>query len=433
MTTPPQQFGPGPDQPGFASPYHRPGASPYHRPGPSQSSAGQEPIPQYGGPHATDLGTYPYSSATASVPPGASPTTVPPRRPRIWAAVTAAAVLAAVLASGGTAALVNQESPTGSAGLPQVSGTQVSLNSTGTPDWEKAAAAARPSVVAIEFSSRAGSGAGSGVILDSAGRILTNNHVVADAQKIVVTLGDGRMYEATVVGTDATTDLAVIQLSDPPKDLTVATLGTSADLAVGQDVMAVGNPLGLDNTVTTGIISALDRPVTASDGGTDTVVTNAIQIDAAINPGNSGGPLFNAEGQVIGLTSSIASLTGSQSGSIGLGFAIPIDLATNVADQLIKNGTAEHAYLGVSLSDTTATVDGTTRAGAQVEQVMAGTPAESAGLRAGDVIIKIDDHVVGSAESLTGYVRQYASGTEAVLTVARDGKSVEVTVTLATK
>ena len=136
---------------------------------------------------------------------------------------------------------------------------------------------------------------------------------------------------------------------------------------------------------------------------------------------------------MIGLTSSIASLTGSQSGSIGLGFAIPIDLATNVADQLIKNGTAEHAYLGVSLSDTTATVDGTTRAGAQVEQVMAGTPAESAGLRAGDVIIKIDDHVVGSAESLTGYVRQYASGTEAVLTVARDGKSVEVTVTLATK
>ncbi|MBK5248228.1 MAG: trypsin-like peptidase domain-containing protein [Actinomycetales bacterium] len=431
MTTPPQQFGPGPDQPGFASPYHRPG--PPQSSAGQEPTAGQEPIPQYGGPDATDLGTYPYSSATASVPQGASPTTVPPRRPRIWAAVTAAAVLAAVLASGGTAALVNQESPTGSAGLPQVSGTQVSLNSTGTPDWEKAAAAARPSVVAIEFSSRAGSGAGSGVILDSAGRILTNNHVVADAQKIVVTLGDGRMYEATVVGTDATTDLAVIQLSDPPKDLTAATLGTSADLEVGQDVMAVGNPLGLDNTVTTGIISALDRPVTASDGGTDTVVTNAIQIDAAINPGNSGGPLFNAEGQVIGLTSSIASLTGSQSGSIGLGFAIPIDLATNVADQLIKNGTAEHAYLGVSLSDTTATVDGTTRAGAQVEQVMAGTPAESAGLRAGDVIIKIDDHVVGSAESLTGYVRQYASGTEAVLTVARDGKSVEVTVTLATK
>src|SRR5699024_2434192 len=202
--------------------------------------------------------------------------------------------------------------------------TNVASSADGSPDWESVASTVRPSVVAIDVTTQRGAAEGSGVILDAGDAyILTNNHVVDGAQQIAVALYDGRMFEAKVVGTDPATDLAVLQLTDPPDDLQAATLGTSDDLDVGQSVMAVGNPLGLSSTVTTGIISALDRPVAATDQfSREQVVTNAIQIDAAINPGNSGGPVFDASGHVIGITSSIAS-TGQNSGSIGLGFAIP--------------------------------------------------------------------------------------------------------------
>ncbi|HLS62166.1 MAG TPA: trypsin-like peptidase domain-containing protein, partial [Ruania sp.] len=312
--------------------------------------------------------------------------------------------------------------------------TNVASSADGSPDWESVASTVRPSVVAIDVTTQRGAAEGAGVILDAGDAyILTNNHVVDGAQQIAVALYDGRMFEAKVVGTDPATDLAVLQLTDPPDDLQAATLGTSDDLKVGQSVMAVGNPLGLSSTVTTGIISALDRPVAATDQfSREQVVTNAIQIDAAINPGNSGGPLFDASGHVIGITSSIAS-TGQNSGSIGLGFAIPVDLATTIADQLIQNGAAEHAYLGVSLTDGTAKVGDATRVGAQVHQVVDGTPAAEAGLQAGDVIIKIDDHTVGGAESLTGYVRTYSSGDQVTLTVVRDGQQQEITATLATR
>ncbi|TDE91709.1 PDZ domain-containing protein [Occultella glacieicola] len=444
--------------PGWANPHS-------DRPHPA-SAPGSRPAPGPAAPQAGVNHSYPYAAhsstpgsaagATTGIPGpqpyGASgPTpqpatfgqgsgwqTPPPapartaKRPRTWLAVTAAAVLAAGLASGGTAALLQNGSGPGT--LTQADApVTVPVSADGSPDWEAVAAQVRPSVVAITFSSSAGSGAGSGVIIDSAGLILTNNHVVADAQSLTVTLSDGRLYEARIVGTDPTTDLAVIELTDPPSDLEAATLGTSDDLAVGESVMAVGNPLGLDSTVTTGIISALDRPVSASGGqAQDTVVTNAIQIDAAVNPGNSGGPLFDESGRVIGITSSIATLSQS-SGSIGLGFAIPVDLATNVADQLIENGSAEHAYLGVSLTDDTATADGVTRAGAAVAQVGEGTPAAEAGLREGDVIVQIDDHATGGAESLTGWVRTYNSGDTVTLTVIRGGESVEVEVTLASR
>ena len=360
------------------------------------------------------------------------------RRPG-WAALAGTAAAAALLASVGTAtftgAFDNSATTAGTVEQTQPAQT-VPVNATAQqPDWQSVAAAVRESVVAIEVRTAGGGGAGSGVLLDDAGHVLTNSHVVDGARggEVVVSLSDGRMYEAEVVGQDETTDLAVLALADPPGDLVPATFGSSAELVVGEPIAAVGNPLGLDSTVTTGIVSALDRPV-VTQSESASVVTNAVQVDAAINPGNSGGPLFNAQGEVIGITSSIATLSGgSASGSIGLGFAIPVDQASAVASQLVEDGTVEHAFLGVGLSDTAVTVDDVTRQGAQVRQVEAGSPAEEAGLQREDVITEIDGRSVDGAPSLTGYVRQHSAGEKVVLTVVRDGAADEVPVTLAAR
>jgi putative serine protease PepD len=376
----------------------------------------------------------------------------PPRPPRartpkgpLIATAAVAALLASTATAGLTWALADAGTDTPVATAPadedttvveedQNSAVPVSTTAD-QPDWQAVADAVRPSVVAIAVQSAAGAGEGSGVIIDDKGHILTNDHVVSDAQQLQVTLSDGRVFEAEVVGTDPTTDLAVIQLLDPPDDLVPAELGDSDAIAVGEAVMAVGNPLGLDSTVTTGIVSALDRPVsTGSLSGTEAVVTNAIQVDAAINPGNSGGPLFNASGEVIGITSSIATLSqGSSSGSIGLGFAIPSNLAERIVGELIADGTAEHAFLGVSLSDGTATSDGTTRLGAVVEEVSAGSPAADAGLEVGDVVVAIDDDPVSGALSLTAFVRERETDDQVALTVVRDGETLKVPVTLAAR
>jgi putative serine protease PepD len=309
----------------------------------------------------------------------------------------------------------------------------VAAKASGESDWRAVADAVRPSVVAIAVISSSGSGEGSGVIVDDAGHVLTNNHVVGGAERIKVTLADGRVYDATLVGTDPTTDLAVVAITDAPDDLKPAAIGDSDAVEVGDAVMAVGNPLGLDSTATTGIVSALDRPVsTGSVNSTDVVVTNAIQVDAAVNPGNSGGPLFNASGQVIGITSSIATLsqTGGSSGSIGLGFAIPANLAERVVNELVSGGAVEHAFLGVYLSDGTATVGKTTRLGAVVEKISDGTPAAEADLKAGDVVVAIDGEPVSGALSLTAYVREHGVGDTVKLSVVRDGETREVSVTL---
>ncbi len=418
-------------------------SQPQHGQHGQQGQQGQHYPGGSGHPYGSGFGsTFGYTAPPAPPTPptqngGPSTPGPKPRRSRPVLTAVTAAVLAAALASGGTAYLMRDDGASTSAGgdtpITQVQG--ISANADGSPDWQAVAASVSPSVVAIDVQVAQGEAAGSGVILDSEGHILTNNHVVDGAQQVQVMLSDGRIYDATVVGTDATTDLAVIKITDPPSDLAPAQLGTSGDLAVGENVMAVGNPLGLDNTVTTGIISALDRPVTASaQGSSNTTVTNAIQIDAAVNPGNSGGPLFDSQGLVIGITSSIATLSGgSESGSIGLGFAIPIDLAANIADQLISNGVAEHAYLGVTMQEGEGTADGVTRQGAQVVDVGEGTPAAEAGLQQGDLIVGIDDHSVSSAESLTGYVRQYSAGDKVTLTVIRGGQSQQVAVTLATR
>ncbi|UKJ63902.1 trypsin-like peptidase domain-containing protein [Cellulosimicrobium cellulans] len=402
-------------------------------------------------PYARPAQSGPHAPSGSFGPPPAPPVPTEqgaaegPKRRRTWVPVVSAAAAAAVLASVGTAGLTGAfGADQDSASLADVGQHQentaapVSDSSSQNPDWEAVTKAVAPSVVAIQVQTSQGGAEGSGVIIDDQGHVVTNNHVVSGAENdtVQVTLSDGRLFEAKIVGLDPATDLAVVQLVDAPDDLQPATLGDSDDVSVGESVLAVGNPLGLANTATTGIVSAVDRPVSASgeDGGTS-VVTNAIQIDAAINPGNSGGPLFDAQGRVIGITSSIATLSGggTQSGSIGLGFAIPVNLAKSISEQLIENGTAEHAFLGVTLADATATADGVTRRGAEVQEVTDGSPAAEAGIRSGDVIVEIDGHAVGGAESLTAFVRERAAGAESTLTVVRDGKTTEVDVTLATR
>lgn len=389
----------------------------------------------------------PYGLNQTSPQQGPGGGTATKRERSVWVPVASAAVIAAVLASLGTAAATGAFDAGNPSSLANVGASSqatdeapVKNSTSNNPNWEAVTTAVAPSVVAIQVQSQAGGAEGSGVIYDDQGHIVTNNHVVSGAQNdtVQVTLSDGRLYEATIVGTDPTTDLAVVKLKNPPDDLKPASFGSSDDVTVGDAVLAVGNPLGLANTATTGIVSAVDRPVSASgEDGSTQVVTNAIQIDAAINPGNSGGPLFNAQGQVIGITSSIATMSsgmsGEQSGSIGLGFAIPVNLASNIADQLIKDGSAEHAFLGVTMQDATATADGVTRRGAKVVEVSSGSPAADAGLQAGDVIVAIDDDSVNGAESLTAYVREKAADQKVTLTYVRDGKTQTVDVTLAVR
>ena len=385
----------------------------------------------------------------ASEATGADSGTKRRRRGPGWFALVASVLVASLLGAGGAVTAVrymdargghaSSHSSTAPTAIATGSTTKT-VNSAGqAPDWEAVSAAVSNAVVSIAVATDKGEALGSGVIFDKEGHIITNNHVVAGASKIQVTLADGRVYDAETTGTDPATDLAVIQLKDAPDNLTVAQLGDSDKLATGQDVMAIGNPLGLSSTVTTGIISALNRPVVNSqneDGsGGSAVYTNAIQIDAAINPGNSGGPLFDEKGQVIGITSSIATMSRSSSeggsGSIGIGFAIPVKLADKVAKQLIKSGTATHAYLGVSLDTAGATADGEKRAGAKITSVEGGSPADKAGLKKDDVVIAIDGKTTAQGSALTGYVRQYSANDKVKLTVIRDSKKQDIDVTLA--
>ena len=397
----------------------------------------------------------------AGVPAGPTPTlleTHNPRRGPGWGALVLAMVCTAGLAIGGT--LVIGQNLHSSVTTPLVSQTSAPAQSSsaGTAvDWENVAQTVSPAVVTISVSAQNSSGIGSGAIVDSSGNIVTNYHVISSvvdgSGRIQVTLTDGRIYEAKIVGTDKSTDLAVIRLVNPPSDLVAAQFGQSSDLKVGQPVMAIGSPLGLSNTVTTGIVSALNRPVQVQasesqnqDNSKDpfgqlqqqgnqsqSITTNAIQVDASINPGNSGGPLFNEHGQVIGINSSIASLSSSsnsEAGSIGLGFAIPSDLVVSVVNQLIQNGTVDHARLGVTVTTGAARVGNDTRAGAQISGVSQGSGAEAAGLKAGDVITKIDGNTVTSAQSLVGYVRRYTGGQEVSVTYVRDGVENTAKVTL---
>jgi putative serine protease PepD len=276
--------------------------------------------------------------------------------------------------------------------------------------------------VKIYATSSVASGSGSGIILTKDGQILTNNHVVelaANGGKLAVSFNDGSVARAAIVGRDPLTDLAVIQVHTH-KTLRPASLGNSNSLRVGEQVVAVGSPFGLDSTVTSGIVSALNRPVVTQgeSAGDPTTVFPAIQTDAAINPGNSGGPLVDSAGEVVGIDSAImsdSSTAGTQSGSIGLGFAIPINQAIPIVEQLRRGETPTHAKLGVGVTDATGKVG--LPDGALVGSVDANSAAASAGLHKGDVITRVDNHLISGADSLVATVRSYRPGNSVTLTV----------------
>ena len=363
----------------------------------------------------------------------------------IVTAVVAALVAAALCLGLGYAAITNGwvTVPTSSS-LSNVtsnkSGSGSATAKTGeAPDWQTVASGVSGSVVSIQTAMANGTAKGSGAIIDTEGHIITNNHVISGAQQIQVTLANGNIYSAQLVGTDTTTDLAVIKLDNPPSGLKAVEFADSDKLAVGENVMAIGNPLGDDDTATTGIVSALNRPVTVTDDNNNEIVTNAVQIDAAINPGNSGGPTFNAAGQVIGINSSIASTATSSdsAGSIGIGFAIPSNLVKRVADEIIKDGSVKHVALGVVIKSDTVEADGVTRGGATITKssatgsaVVSGGPADKAGLKEGDTIVAFNGNAVNNNYSLLGFVRAAALGDKATLTIVRDGKTMDVDVTL---
>ncbi|HET8970477.1 MAG TPA: trypsin-like peptidase domain-containing protein, partial [Candidatus Nanopelagicales bacterium] len=367
----------------------------------------------------------------------------PADRPRRGVALLAAVAVAAGLVGGGAGAVVtsalddggsNNGAPAATSGVDSLKTASTSGDSAPAQgSVEQVAASVLPSVVSIvETAAGGGGGEGTGVVIDSDGLILTNNHVVAAAASggsLRVTFNDGASHPATIVGRDPVTDLAVIKTSGV-SGLTAATLGSSADLDPGEQVVAIGSPLGLQGTVTSGIISALDRPVRTGDASsaeTASTVIDAIQTDAAINPGNSGGPLVNLRGEVVGINSAIATLgsTGGQSGSIGLGFSIPIDQAKAIARELVDTGSATHAQLGVSVQD--ARISG---GGAAVALVSEGGSAQQVGLREGDVITKVGDRQVEDADSLIAAIRSHRPGDKVTLTYTRDGSQDTVTATL---
>jgi putative serine protease PepD len=280
------------------------------------------------------------------------------------------------------------------------------------------AAAVTPAVVNIDT----GSGSGSGFVITSDGFIVTNNHVIEGANTIRVNFSDGSVADAELVGANADYDLAVLNVDRT--GLPIVALGSSDAVLVGDTAIAVGSPLGLSGTVTSGIISALDRPVTAG-GADDTSFINAIQTDAAINPGNSGGPLLNADGEVVGVNSAIATLGGAlggQTGSIGLGFAIPIDTTKRIADEIIATGTAQTPGIGVSIENG--------ENGARVVEVVPGGPAAEAGIQEGDVITEVDGQPVGDTTELIVAIRDNAVGDTVTLTIERSGREQEVDVVL---
>jgi putative serine protease PepD len=417
---PPRQYGHG--YPWGGAPYPPPGPTP---PRPSNAS----------GPLMTPGGGGGFGHAAP--PPMYA---AQPRRPR-RAKSAAALIVAAVLAGGlaGVAGAAGYNAVTDPETRPVVDslrGSPASADS-GSPapagSVQDVANAVLPSVVKIDVSSGSGQGSGSGIILSSDGTILTNNHVVEVAEgggNLAVSFNDGTTAGARILGTDPLTDIAVIK-AEGVSGLKPATLGRSGQVDVGEEVVAVGSPFGLESTVTSGIVSAVNRPVSAGDApGAQSTVFPAIQTDAAINPGNSGGALVNTDGEVIGINTAIrstANLTG-EAGSIGLGFAIPIDEAAPVARQLVNGQEPTHARLGVTVG-TPENEDGLP-GGAVVRSVEDGTAASDAGLRQGDIITRIDDTIISSSDSLVAMVRTYRPGDKVQLTILRDGAEQKVTLKL---
>jgi putative serine protease PepD len=420
------------------TPQQQPQHQPQHPP--------QQPLPPAQQPAGGAPGWAPPPSAAWYAPqvsPGALPPPVAPTAPHGTGRlrVGVAALLAGALIGGGAGAgVVVLTDDGGSAGTTATAQGVVITDPESATAVTAAAAKAAPSVVTVYVSSGSGSGSGSGVVLSADGHVLTNDHVVSldgatrDAT-VQVRTSDGTLHDATVVGTDPTSDLAVLRLDDA-SGLTPATFADSDDVQVGDLAVAIGAPLGLSDTVTDGIISATDRAVATGSTQDDATVIDALQTDAAINPGNSGGALVDAAGEVVGINTAIASVaTGapgqsSQSGNIGVGFAIPGNVAQRIAQEIIDTGTATHAVLGVNAQTAADGGNPEVGTGAQVVQVQPGGAAAEAGLEAGDVVTAVGDRPVTTSTELTAAVRSAAPGDRVTLTVRRDGQTRTVEVTL---
>ena len=442
----------------WSTPAPAPAPDAWSAPAPDAWSAGAQAPDPWSGPAPTSAyppvpdttALPPAGPAAAPAPPGpptapanpwavAAPGTPPPPAPLLPGApapappsagregagrrvvvVAVVAGLVGALAGGVTSAVVSSRSTTATVvAIPQASGE---LSPRTTDSIAGIAEAVTPTVVSIATDQ----GSGTGFVIRPDGYILTNNHVIAAAAgggSLEVTLNDGTTATGELVGRNSAYDLAVVKIDRT--GLPTAALGNSNNVVVGDTVVAIGSPLGLAGTVTSGIVSALNRPVTAGGEG-ETSFINAIQTDAAINPGNSGGPLVNTAAQVIGINSAIATLSGgqSQSGSIGLGFAIPVNQPKRIAEEIIATGTSRVPIIGVQLDQSY------TGRGALVSSVTAGGPAAAAGLAPGDVLVAVDGRKVADATELIVAVRSKTPGDTVRLTVDRDGRSSEVTVTL---
>jgi putative serine protease PepD len=387
------------------------------------SAAGPPPTGQFGGGGTPPGGHY---LIRPGVPP---PQPQQPKRRGPGALVAGVAVLS-LLVGGGAGALggylvadSSGNSPVSNALDQQPPADQTSSSPSGTV--EAVAQKVSPSVVQLQVQGGSAAGEGSGFIISSDGLIITNNHVVevaADNGKITAVFADGSTAAATIVGRDPTSDVAVVK-AEGKSDLPIVDLGSSDALKVGQGVVAIGSPFELAGTVTSGIVSSLQRPTRAGgEDGSQATVMDAIQTDAAINPGNSGGPLVNMQGQVIGINSAIYSPQSGngQGGSVGIGFAIPINQARRTADEIVKSGKATQTVLGVSVRDGQ---DG----GAQIVEVVAGGAGEKAGLKQGDVVTKLDDRRIDTSDALVAAVRSHAPGDKVRLELGNGSRTVEAT------
>ncbi|WP_340540577.1 S1C family serine protease [Nocardioides sp. GXZ039] len=372
------------------------------------------------------------------------PSSRPPARGRkgFAAAVVAAALVVGAGGGLGGAALYDamsgNDTASNSSSAPVTTSKVVSTPDQDAADGsvEQVAKTVLPSVVKLDVAGAQGVGSGSGIVLSSDGLILTNDHVASVAENggtITASFSDGSHAKATIVGTDPLTDTALVK-AEGVSGLTPITIGESGKVEVGQEVVAIGSPFGLDATVTSGIVSALNRPIDVSDQGQSApTVYPAIQTDAAINPGNSGGPLVDMNGHLIGINASIKSAAagGGEAGSIGLGFAIPIDEVLPVVDQMKAGETPTHARLGVSVQDAGAgAAAGAVVDGAKISQIGSGSAAGKAGLQDGDVITKVDDTMITGSDSLIATVRSYRPGDKVTITYERNGSEHTTQLTL---
>jgi putative serine protease PepD len=354
-----------------------------------------------------------------------------PRLPTPTLSLAAAVVAGACIGAGGGAAtyaalssgdskMVVRQVPVGDSGQP-ASTNALSVNAIYQLARKGVVEVTVTSAQPDGFRSRPARAQGSGFVYDADGHIVTNQHVVAGADSVSVTFWNGKTYDARVVGTDASTDLAVLEVDAPSSVLFPLALGDSSKVEVGDSVVAIGSPFGLEETVTTGIVSALHRQMTSPN---NFAIDDSIQTDAAINHGNSGGPLLNAQGKVIGVNAQIESDSG---GNDGVGFAIPSNTIRSIASQLISSGKAEHAFLGIELSESSS------GDGARVAAIRPDTPAADAGLRAGDVITAVAGKSIGSANELRAAINARQPGDRISITYTRDGKSHAVEVKLTSR